>query len=506
MSYTNSPVISSTNEHDSHAHPNSPHPIYPDHPESSHPQKYHFIDAARKVLLNIKSQKESESYAHLKLRTFIPPQDGPVALASGLPGFVNLSQTGVIYVTERASQQGFKPGHPEWANFGQGAPEVTNFPGSLPKPSTIELNEENYEYAPVTGLLALREKVANLYNDLYRQGKTSKYTAANVCIVPGGRAGLTRVAASFGDVNVGFFLPEYTAYEEMLYVFKRVVPIPSSREKCMSDVSNLKNELNERGIRVVVTSNPCNPTGQVIRGEELKKWIEASRESQTTLVMDEFYSHYIYDNPENKETNTVSCAEYIDDVEKDPVVILDGLTKNWRCPGWRICWVVGPSVLVGTLRSAGSFLEGGANSPLQHAALPLLDPIRVRTEAKALQEHFRNKRDYVVGRLRAMGIRVDTPPPSTFYIWAYLGDLPPPLENGLSFFEEALKEKVIVVPGIFFDINPGRRRELFHSPCHNYIRLSFGPPLAQLEIGLNSIQRLIEERRALFNKQHNIQK
>src|SRR5688572_20750440 len=48
--------------------------------------------------------------------------------------------------------------------------------------------------------LALREAVANLYNHTYRQGKTSQYTYENVCIVPGGRSGLSRIAAVIGDV------------------------------------------------------------------------------------------------------------------------------------------------------------------------------------------------------------------------------------------------------------------------------------------------------------------
>ena len=46
----------------------------------------------------------------------------------------------------------------------------------------------------------LRQAVANLYNDTYRKGKASKYTFENVCIVPGGRSGLSRVAAVIGDV------------------------------------------------------------------------------------------------------------------------------------------------------------------------------------------------------------------------------------------------------------------------------------------------------------------
>lgn len=52
-----------------------------------------------------------------------------------------------------------------------------------------------------------------------------------------------------------------------------------------------------------------------------------------------------------------------------------------------------------------------------------------------------------------------------------------------TFFEELLKEKTIVVPGIFFDINPSHRRDLFASPCHHYVRISFGPAVETLDKG-----------------------
>lgn len=52
-----------------------------------------------------------------------------------------------------------------------------------------------------------------------------------------------------------------------------------------------------------------------------------------------------------------------------------------------------------------------------------------------------------------------------------------------TFFEELLKEQTIVIPGIFFDINPAHRRNLFNSPCHHYVRLSFGPPIEDLDKG-----------------------
>ena len=68
----------------------------------------------------------------------------------------------------------------------------------------------------------MREAIAHLYNDNYRQGKDSKYTWENVCVVPGGRAGLIRIAAVLGNAYVGFFIPDYTAYNEMLGLFKNV--------------------------------------------------------------------------------------------------------------------------------------------------------------------------------------------------------------------------------------------------------------------------------------------
>lgn len=66
----------------------------------------------------------------------------------------------------------------------------------------MTIPDAELEYAPVTGLPELREKVASYYNHLYRQGKSSQYTQDSVCIVPGGRAGITRIMAILGTCQV----------------------------------------------------------------------------------------------------------------------------------------------------------------------------------------------------------------------------------------------------------------------------------------------------------------
>lgn len=115
-----------------------------------------------------------------------------------------------------------------WANLGQGAPEVGDIPGGAPRMTSIPVPLDSLEYAPTTGVKQLREKVADLYNDTYRKGMKSQYTYENVCIVPGGRAGLSRVAAVIGDVYTSYQIPDYTAYDQVLSAFKRLVPVPTA--------------------------------------------------------------------------------------------------------------------------------------------------------------------------------------------------------------------------------------------------------------------------------------
>ena len=131
--------------------------------------------------------------------------------------------------------------------------------------------------------------------------------------------------------------------------------------------------------------------------------------------------------------------------------------------------------------------------PFQEAAIPMLEPSLVRKEMVHLQKHFREKRDFVIQRLREMGFVIKQVPDSTFYLWLNLEGLPEAIADGLNFFQACLEEKVIVVPGIFFDLNPSRRRDLFDSPCHHFVRLSYGPKMETLKLGMDGIERVVKK-------------
>ena len=126
----------------------------------------------------------------------------------------------------------------------------------------------------------------------------SQYSAENVAVSGGGRSALTRVAASLGNINLGHFLPDYTAYEELLDVFRLFSPIPILLEPergyafergCCGARSS------GAGSRRSCSSNPCNPTGKVIGGRGARRtWVALGRELDCALIFDEFYSHYIW--------------------------------------------------------------------------------------------------------------------------------------------------------------------------------------------------------------------
>jgi N-succinyldiaminopimelate aminotransferase len=410
--------------------------------------------------------------------------------------FRQVPRTGVIYVTTEAQKHGFSPTDRDWCNLGQGQPETGELPGAPPRVTTIEVGVDDQEYAPIAGIGELREAIASLYNTLYRRGLPSQYSAENVCVSGGGRAALTRAAASLGHINLGHFLPDYTAYEELLDIFKAftAIPILLEGERGYSfTADDFRREVLGRGLSAILLSNPANPTGRLVDGDEMARWVAIARDLDCTLLLDEFYSHYIY-RTRPGQLPIASAARYVEDVDRDPVVLFDGLTKNWRYPGWRVTWAVGPKHVVEALSSAGSFLDGGGSKPLQRAAIPLLAEDHVVKETLAIQNAFRPKRDRLLSDLERLGVRIDRAPEGTFYVWGNVGGLPPPLDTGMGFFRAALEKKVIAVPGEFFDVNPGKRRHGRASRFRDYVRFSFGPSMATLEKATARIGELVAGR------------
>ncbi len=401
---------------------------------------------------------------------------------------------GVIYVVAEAMKLGFVNGHPDWCNLGQGQPEVGELPGAPPRIQHVDIQPLDQAYGPIGGTDEARGVVAAHYNRLFRAGKP-QFSPSNVSIAAGGRLVLSRVFATLGNVPVGYQLPDYTAYEDMLdYHQYRIQPVAvntTAEDGFTITPQRLAEEIDQHQLKAFVLSNPCNPTGHAIAGEELQQLLDVARDKRCVLILDEFYSHFFYTEDGQPGPGAVTAAPYLGDIDDEPVVLIDGLTKSFRYPGWRFGWAVASTEIIERINRAASAIDGGPSNLVQRAAIAALQPDQADQETNALRQAFARKRNLMVDRLEEMGIRCARKPRGTFYVWASIADLPEPLCNADAFFRSALERKVMTVPGRFFDVNPGKRRPA--NPEYDaWVRFSFGPPEDNVRMGLDRLEEMIQ--------------
>jgi len=402
---------------------------------------------------------------------------------------------GVIWVVDQAMKLGFWNGNPDWCNLGQGQPEVGDLPDAPARIDAIAIAPGDHAYGPVGGTLEARQAVADMYNVKFRKGMKSQYTADNVSIASGGRLALTRLFAILADgTKILYRNPDYTAYEDYLYYqrlhTKLICEYAKPEDGFAIPAPRFEQLAAQHGLGAFVFSNPCNPTGALVQGDSLASYIETARRHNVLLGIDEFYSHFIYNADGTPATGPVTAASYVEDVDRDPVLVVDGLTKNHRYPGWRVSWTVGPRHCIDMLNRAASALDGGPGMLAQRAMMQAMEPARFDAETQAVRNAFAKKRKLVLDSLAALDIHPAVTPLSTFYVWASIEKLPEPLNDADVFFHACLKEKVMTVPGRFFDIRPFRER-LNPEPLRHWVRFSYGPSYDTVKTGLERIAKVI---------------
>ena len=188
---------------------------------------------------------------------------------------------------------------------------------------------------------------------------------------------------------------------------------------------DLRREVLGRGLSAILASNPCNPTGKLIGGDELAELgrgrARARLRADPRRVL---LALHLAARSRRAAAAIESAARYVEDVDRDPVVILDGLTKNWRYPGWRVTWTVGPQQ-GDRRRRLGRLVPRRrrlAPAPARGDPAARSRPHAI-AETRAIHAAFGKKRERLLDGLRDLGFTRRPPPEGTFYVWA-LGAAP----------------------------------------------------------------------------------
>ena len=407
--------------------------------------------------------------------------------------FKNLPVTGVMSTMNKAKKLGYSEKNSDWINFGQGAPTTLQIDGDVSRINNLNFDAQSYNYQPVNGIAPLRKKIADYYNQLFgelsNQETNQGIYPENILIAGGTRLVLACIMAMLeNNTTVGYLNPDYAQYTEIVGIFGENVNTvaielnPDDGFKINLDI--IEKAISEQGIKVLLFSNPSNPTGNCIAGQDLQRLVEISEKYNCYIICDEIYGRYYYENNE-----ILSITKYIKDFQTTKIIAVDGLSKSFRYPSWRVGWCVANPQVIQTLETSNSASTGGASILSQIGAMQLIDSDTALIEKTALSNNFKIKRDYLVEALISMNFEIKSLPKGAFYVWADVSKLPNGYNTGDSFVENMLQNKIITIKGNSFDVNPNTKRQ--SQKWQNYVRFAFGQELESIQKGVEIMREIL---------------
>jgi aspartate/methionine/tyrosine aminotransferase len=362
-----------------------------------------------------------------------------------------------LYAFQKAT--GVSLGDPGTHPWSQGFPLLTALSDGPSIPTEIPVTADDLRYPKAPGNEGLRRSIAAYYQATYG----SNVTEANIMVFPGGRAALFAVLFLLNpSLSVVLEEVEYALYFDLLRALsKQSEVVPSNAEnKFQSELSDYRRAASScTDGAFVLRSNPLNPTGRVLRGDDLQEFLSVVRSEFRGAVIDEAYEFFTSPRP-------VSALAFVDSIDDSNLFVVGAATKGLQAPGARVGWVVASRENIQTLANYGSFVVGGVSQLSQRYVQMLLEPGRVEQAYRAVSRHYDQQRARYGEAFTNLGLSVESGE-GGFYHWVRL----PAGMTTERLNRELFKEKAAVLSGTHFDMfRRGERSELAH-----YFRFSFGP-------------------------------
>jgi aspartate aminotransferase len=356
-------------------------------------------------------------------------------------------------------------------DFGAGEPDFPT-PDNIKKAAIAAIDANFTKYTPTGGVLELKTAIC----DRHRTDYGTNYSPGECMVTVGGKHAifnLMQTVIGEGD-EVIIPVPYWVTYKDVVnYAGGKCVFVPSDEDSGFTFTAEMIAPYITPRSKLLIINSPNNPSGAVLSREEFEKiyWLASKR--GVRLMTDECYCRFLY------EAEPFSIASMPD--AKEHVVVAGSLSKTYAMTGWRIGFSLAPKPLIDAMMKLQSHTTSNPMSISQKAAIEALrgsqDSIPV------MLAEYRTRRDYVVGRLRAIpGVKI-AEPQGAFYAYPNISvGFRNGITSALQFSEKLLaQEYVAVVPG-----------EAFGTSEH--VRISYATSMKELARGLDRIERFIRER------------
>ncbi|MCK6371662.1 MAG: methionine aminotransferase [Gammaproteobacteria bacterium] len=327
-------------------------------------------------------------------------------------------------------------------NLSQGFPDFSA-PAELLERVSHHLRAGHNQYAPMAGVAALREQLAEQIAFRLVEGEvtvTSGATEALFCAI--------QAFAHPGD-EVMIFDPAYDAYEPAARLAgARAVHVPLTPPAFGIDWQRVRDSLTAR-TRVIVLNSPHNPTGAVLDAADLEALAAIVRDRPIVLVSDEVYEHIIFDGRRHE-----SLLRHAELAER--ALVISSFGKTYHATGWKIGYCVAPAPLMGEFRKVHQFVQFCVVTPMQLALADFMDS--TPEHYLDLPAFYQAKRDLFCELLAPSRFRF-TPSPGTYFQLVDYGAISP--EPDVDFARRLTRETgVAAIPISVFCQQPPTRRWL----------------------------------------------
>src|SRR6056300_592900 len=319
----------------------------------------------------------------------------------------------------------------------------------------------SHGYSVGLGLPELRERIGQHYQDWYQLPLDWQ----RIAVTPGSSLGFAIAFLSAFDKGdcIAIATPGYPAYFNLMLALgikPQLLPARAA-QNWMPDLESLvATDSIPDGL---LLASPANPTGVVMRDDELEAVCRWCDKHGVRLIMDEIYHGLTFGK------RTKSALAYTDNA-----IIINSFSKYFCMTGWRLGWVIFPDDLVDNAEKISQNLFISASTINQYGAVAAFD---CYAELDAHLPRYEENRDSLLRGLPSEFLGQHAPADGAFYLYA---DISAVSTDAVAFAQRLLNEAgVAVTPGVDFDRAEGAR----------YLRLSYAGSHATISTAIERINR-----------------
>lgn len=361
--------------------------------------------------------------------------------------------------------------------FGAGEPDFDT-PDHIKEAAIQAIRDGQTKYTPAAGTLALRKAIS----DKFKKDNGLDYAPSQIVVSNGAKHSLANAFAAIlnpGD-EVIIPAPFWVSYPELVKIYDGIPVFIYTDETHHFKITpeQLRNAITDK-TKALVLNSPCNPTGMLYTGEELKALAEVAVQHNLIIVADEIYEKLVYDGQKH-----VSIASFGEEI-KDHTITINGVSKSYAMTGWRIGYAAANDKIAKIMANIQSHASSNPNTIAQIATIAALTG--PQDDVEMMRGVFEERRAYMVNRINKIDGVSCIMPHGAFYIMMNIKDLFGKTLYGKTInssdeFAELLleKAKVAVVPGKGFG-------------AEGYVRWSYATSMENIEKGLDRLENFLKQ-------------